>query len=63
MRRVHTRLERIAGSVVAVEAGDASYRELARLDWPGGTSLAQVVRLEGGRAFFIPTIHGRRDRR
>jgi V/A-type H+-transporting ATPase subunit B len=49
---VHTRLERIAGSVVAVEAGDASYRELARLDWPGGTSLAQVVRLEGGRAFL-----------
>jgi V/A-type H+-transporting ATPase subunit B len=52
VRKVHTRLERIAGSVVAVEAGDASYRELARLDWPGGTSLAQVVRLEGGRAFL-----------
>ena len=52
MRKVYTRLERIAGSVVAVEAGDATYRELAQLDWPGGTSLAQVVRLEGGRAFL-----------
>ena len=52
MRKVYTRLERIAGHVVAVEAGDATYRELARLDWPGGTSLAQVVRLEGGRAFL-----------
>lgn len=52
MRKAYTRLERIAGSVVAVEAGDATYRELARLTWPGGTSLAQVVRLEGGRAFL-----------
>lgn len=52
MRKVYTRLERIAGSVVAVAAGDATYRELARLDWPGGTSLAQVVRLEGGRAYL-----------
>ncbi len=52
MRKVYTRLERIAGSVVAVAAGDATYRELAQIDWPGGTSLAQVVRLEGGRAFL-----------
>jgi V/A-type H+-transporting ATPase subunit B len=52
MRKTYTRLERIAGSVVAVEAGDATYRELAQLTWPGGTSLAQVVRLEGGRAFL-----------
>ncbi|NBC95612.1 MAG: V-type ATP synthase subunit B [Deinococcus-Thermus bacterium] len=52
MRKVYTRLERVAGSVVAVEAGDATNRELAQLDWPGGTSLAQVVRLEGGRAFL-----------
>ena len=52
MRKVYTRLERIAGSVVAVAAGDATYRELAQLDWAGGTSLAQVVRLEGGRAYL-----------
>jgi len=52
MLKVYTRLERIAGSVVAVEAGDATAGELAQLDWPGGTSLAQVIRLEGGRAFL-----------
>jgi V/A-type H+-transporting ATPase subunit B len=52
MRKTYGRLERIAGSVVAVEAGDATYRELAQLTWPGGTSLAQVVRLEGGRAYL-----------
>jgi len=52
MHKTYTRLERIAGSVVAVSAGDATYRELAQITWPGGTSLAQVVRLEGGRAFL-----------
>lgn len=52
MHKTYTRLERIAGSVVAVSAGDATYRELAQISWPGGTSLAQVVRLEGGRAFL-----------
>jgi len=52
MHKTYTRLERITGSVVAVSAGDATYRELAQISWPGGTSLAQVVRLEGGRAFL-----------
>jgi V/A-type H+/Na+-transporting ATPase subunit B len=52
MRKSYTRLERITGSVVAVAAGDATNRELAELTWPGGTSLAQVVRLEGGRAYL-----------
>ncbi len=52
MHKAYTRLERISGNVVAVEAGDATYRELALLTWPGGRSTAQVVRLEGGRAFL-----------
>ena len=52
MHKVYTRLERISGSVVAVQAGDATYRELAQVTWPGGSSLAQVVRLEGGRAYL-----------
>ncbi len=50
MREVHTRLVSISGSVITVEAADASYREVAQVSWPGGTSLAQVIRLEGGRA-------------
>jgi V/A-type H+/Na+-transporting ATPase subunit B len=52
MHKAYTRLERIAGNVVAVRAGDATYRELAQISWPGGSSLAQVVRLEGGRAYL-----------
>jgi V/A-type H+/Na+-transporting ATPase subunit B len=52
MHKAYTRLERISGNVVAVEAGDATNRELALLTWPGGSSAAQVVRLEGGRAFL-----------
>jgi V/A-type H+/Na+-transporting ATPase subunit B len=50
MREVHTRLERIAGNVVSVHAEHATYRELAVISWPGGSSLAQVTRLDGGRA-------------
>jgi V/A-type H+/Na+-transporting ATPase subunit B len=52
MHKVYTRLERITGSVVAVQAGDATYRELAQVSWQGGSSLAQVVRLEGDRAYL-----------
>lgn len=52
MHKAYTRLDRIAGNVVAVEAGDATNRELAEISWPGGTSLAQVIRLEGGRAYL-----------
>ena len=52
MHKAYVRLERIAGNVVAVRAGDATYRELAQVSWPGGSSLAQVVRLEGDRAYL-----------
>ena len=52
MHKAYPRLDRIAGNVVAVEAGDATNRELAEISWPGGTSLAQVIRLEGGRAYL-----------
>jgi V/A-type H+/Na+-transporting ATPase subunit B len=50
MRKVYTAVERIAGNVVTVRADDATYRELAEVSWPGGTSLAQVIRLDGDRA-------------
>jgi V/A-type H+/Na+-transporting ATPase subunit B len=52
MHEAVTRLERIAGNVVAVRAVDATYRELAQINWPGGTSLAQVIRLDGERAYL-----------
>jgi V/A-type H+/Na+-transporting ATPase subunit B len=59
MHKAYTRLERIAGSVVAVEAPDATNRELAQVSWPGGTSLAQVIRLDGERAFLQVFAGGR----
>ncbi|MFO8149794.1 MAG: V-type ATP synthase subunit B [Trueperaceae bacterium] len=59
MHKAYTRLERIAGSVVAVKAPDATYRELAQVSWPGGTSLAQVIRLDGERAFLQVFAGGR----
>lgn len=52
MYKVYTRIERISGNVIMVQAGDATYRELAAVTWPGGSSLAQVIRLEGGRAYL-----------
>jgi V/A-type H+/Na+-transporting ATPase subunit B len=59
MHKAYTRLERISGNVVAVAAGDATYRELAQVSWPGGTSLAQVIRLEGQRAYLQVFAGGR----
>ena len=59
MHKAYTRLERISGNVVAVAAGDATYRELAEVSWPGGTSLAQVIRLEGQRAYLQVFAGGR----
>jgi len=50
MRKVYTRLRSIQGNVITVEAVDATYREIAQVSWEGGTSLAQVIRLEAGRA-------------
>jgi len=52
MYKTYVRLERITGSVVAVKTNDAANRELALITWPGGSSLAQVVRLEADRAYL-----------
>ncbi len=52
MYKTYVRLERVTGSVVAVKTNDAANRELALITWPGGSSLAQVVRLEADRAYL-----------
>ncbi|OQW96839.1 MAG: V-type ATP synthase subunit B [Verrucomicrobia bacterium A1] len=49
MHRVYHRIERIAGNVITVLATGVTYRELAQVTSRQGTSLAQVIRLEGGR--------------
>lgn len=47
MRKVYTKIEQIAGNVIVVKADGVGYRELAEVSSPFGTSLAQVIRLDG----------------
>jgi len=49
MHKVYHRIEQIAGNVIVVNAPDVSYNELAQVTSDMGTSLAQVIRLEGTR--------------
>ena len=49
MHKVYNRVERIAGSVITVSATGVAYRELAEVASRQGVSLAQVIRIEGGR--------------
>ena len=47
MRKVYHKIIRISGNVITVEADGASYNELAEVTSSRGTSLAQVIRLDG----------------
>ena len=49
MRKYYDQITKIAGNVVTVEADGVGYDELAVITGPQGTSLAQVIRLEGGQ--------------
>ena len=49
MHKTYQQLEQIAGNVIVVKARDVGYRELAEVTSSQGTSLAQVIRLEGER--------------
>lgn len=49
MQKVYTQVVQIAGDVITVEAKDIGYRELAEVKSGQGTSLAQVIRLDGDR--------------
>jgi len=49
MRKYYDEITRIAGNVVTVEADDVGYDELAVITTARGTSLAQVIRLEGNQ--------------
>ncbi len=52
MHKVYHRIEQIAGNVITVQAEGVSYRELAEVTSRQGTSLAQVIRLEGNRVYL-----------
>jgi V/A-type H+/Na+-transporting ATPase subunit B len=47
MRKYYDRIRRIAGQVVTVQASGVAYEELAVVAGAGGSSLAQVIRLDG----------------
>jgi V/A-type H+-transporting ATPase subunit B len=48
MKKVYSRIESITGNVIAVRADGVRYGELAEVDTRFGTSLAEVIRLDGG---------------
>jgi len=47
MRKVYHKILHIAGNVITVEADDVAYNELAEVRTERGSSLAQVIRLDG----------------
>ncbi len=47
MHKVYSEIVQIAGDVITVEAEDVGYKELAEVQTSFGTSLAQVIRLDG----------------
>ena len=47
MRKVYHKILHIAGNVITVEADDVAYNELAEVRTEHGSSLAQVIRLDG----------------
>ncbi len=59
MYKVFTRIERIAGNVVMLEADDVTYRELAEVTSSQGSSLAQVIRIDGNRVYLQVFTGGR----
>ncbi|MBD3379735.1 MAG: V-type ATP synthase subunit B [Candidatus Omnitrophica bacterium] len=52
MRKVCTKILSIAGNVVTVKAEGVSYEDLARIEASRGTSLAQVIRLDGDTVYL-----------
>ena len=52
MRKVYHRIIQIVGNVIAVEADNVVYNELAEVTGKRGTSLAQVIRLQDNRVYL-----------
>ena len=51
MRKVYEHIDQIAGNVIVLQAAGVAFGELAQVTSTRGTSLGQVIRLEGGRIF------------
>ncbi|KPA14355.1 hypothetical protein MHK_005437 [Candidatus Magnetomorum sp. HK-1] len=52
MQKVYSQIIQIAGDVITVEADDVGYKELAEVKTSLGTSLAQVIKLDGKKVSF-----------
>ncbi len=52
MQKVYSHITQIAGDVITVEADDIGNSELAQVTTRRGTSLAQVIRLDGKKVFL-----------
>jgi V/A-type H+/Na+-transporting ATPase subunit B len=52
MYKVYQQIKEIRGNVITVEAEGIAYRELAQVTSGAGTSLAQVIRLDGERVYL-----------
>ena len=48
MYKVYHTIDSLAGSVITLRAKGDKYRELAEVSSRSGTSLAQVIKLDGG---------------
>ena len=47
MQKLYHTIDKLAGSVITLRADDVRYRELAQVTSRTGTSLAQVIKLDG----------------
>ncbi|MDT8448128.1 MAG: V-type ATP synthase subunit B [bacterium] len=52
MNKIYDRILQISGSVIMVEAQNAKYGELAQVESAHGTSLAEVIRIDGDQVFL-----------
>lgn len=52
MYKTFQKIDQISGNVIVVRAEGVGYRELAQVQSAHGTSLAQVIRLEGDRVYL-----------
>ena len=52
MQKLYTNIHQIVGDVITVEAENIGITELAQVITKRGTSLAQVIRLDGKRIFL-----------
>ncbi|MFT5123864.1 MAG: V/A-type H+-transporting ATPase subunit B [Kiritimatiellia bacterium] len=59
MQRIHNQIDQIAGNVITLKARNVANRELATVTSRRGTSLAQVIRLDGELVFLQVFAGGR----